>query len=308
MDGQLRALEKEVAADPGDLDAQRALRTALRRVADLGDRVAWSAAEPAAQDYVLEVLARRIGERLRFVESRSYACGGQAHRVGVFCHAATGALLHLIPGGHYQRGGAGAPLRQNELPSHKVRVLPFLLGRMPLLQCEWDAVGGGRDARRWRGARLPLEGVSWDEARSWLAPLGLRLPSEAEWEYACRAGTRSAYFWGEAPDPRYAWYGSGGAAWRVQPPDEHLEAANAFGLIDMAGNLGEWCEDAYVGGYAGAPRDGSARSPRRVELRVVRGGDAYNSASHCRSAARNMADRASRAAGIGARMAASVPW
>lgn len=308
MDEQLRVLEKQVAGDPGDLDAQRALRSALRRVADLGDRRAWERADPAAQDAVLAVVARRLGDRLRLLEARRYSCGGASNRVGVFLHEPSGALLHLVPGGHYQRGAGAGQRRQNELPSHRVRVLPFLIGRLPLLQCEWDARDPGRDARSWREPRLPLHGVSWDAARAWLAPLGLRLPSEAEWEYACRAGTASAFFWGDEPDPRFAWYGSGGAVWRVVSPDAHLEATNAFGLVDMAGNLGEWCEDSYLGGYGGAPRDGSARPAGRGDLRVVRGGDAYNNVSHCRSAARNMADRASQAAGIGLRAAARVPW
>ena len=307
MDGRIRELEHAIATDPGDPEARDALRALLRRIANLGDRVAWGAADACSQDLVIAALARQLAPAFRHIGTNVYAAGGESHRIAAFSHVESGAQLQLLPGGRYQRGGQGE-LRLRELPRHEVLTRPFLIGRMPLLQVEWDRVPG-QDVRSWRRAELAIDGVSWDGARAWLSAAGgLRLPSEAEWEFACRAGTTSAYFWGEEPDAAYAWFGSGGAEWETRAPALHAEFPNAFGLVDPAGNLAEWCEDHYVGDYHGAPRDGSARRELKGDLRVVRGGDTYNGSSHCRSAARNLASRGVQAGGIGFRVAASLVW
>ncbi|MGE0711006.1 MAG: formylglycine-generating enzyme family protein [Planctomycetota bacterium] len=315
MDERLRTLEKEVHRAPGDEEARAALRAALRRVADLGCRARWNQADAASQDVVIGVMARLLGET--FVVSRAgtrHAAGGAWHRIATLRHARTGLELQLLPGGTFGMGGSEDesgrhPVRLNEQPRHEVHVPPFLLGRFPVRQCEWDLVGG-IDARSWEGPRLPIEGVSWDAAEAWLASAsgGLRLPSEAEWEYACRAGTQGAYYWGEDPDPRFCWFGAGPEEWRTHAPEAHEHAPNAFGLVDMSGNVAEWCQDHYVSTYRGAPCDGSARSTPRSDLRVIRGGDSFNTASHCRSAARNLSSRHARGAGIGFRAARDLPW
>jgi formylglycine-generating enzyme required for sulfatase activity len=307
VDGRIRALQHAIATDPGDAEARSRLRALLRRVANLGDRLAWNQADSSSQDLVIEAVAYQLQPRFAYVETARYEAGGAAHRIAAFRHEASGARLHLIPGGRYERGGRREPLRMNELPRAEVLTRPFLLGQTPLLQSEWDRLPG-RDARRFRGAELPIDGVAWEDARTWLRGAGLRLPSEAEWEFACRAGTQTAYFWGDDPDPTYAWFGSGGATWETQPPELHAAYPNAFGLIDVAGNLAEWCEDHYVGSYHGAPCDGSPRREGKGDLRVVRGGDTYNSSSHCRSASRNLASREVQAGGIGLRVAASLDW
>ncbi|MBL4849980.1 MAG: SUMF1/EgtB/PvdO family nonheme iron enzyme, partial [Planctomycetes bacterium] len=209
---------------------------------------------------MIATLARQFTPHFRHLETLSYAAGGASHRIASFVHLRTGAALQLLPGGRYERGGLKAPRRAREQPHHEVLLRPLLLGRLPLLQAEWDRVPG-RDRRSWRRPELPIEGVSWEDARRWLSACGggLRLPSEAEWEFACRAGTTSAYFWGDEASSTYAWFGSGGAEWGTQPPHLHAGVPNAFGLVDVAGNLAEWCEDHYVGSYHGAPRDGSPR-------------------------------------------------
>lgn len=310
MDEALRRLEQQALADPGDGALRERLRAHLRRIADLSDRERWGAAEPEAQDVVLGAVARLLGPRFVAAGAALYEAGGVRHRIGAVRHAPTEAVLHVIPGGRFVMGSTYGPLNEATTPLREVALRPFLLGRFPLLQGEWDRIGG-EDERTWRGSALPIEGVSWHEARAWLARAGdgLRLPSEAEWEYACRAGTTTEFFWGQEMDPRYCWFGDT-HTWRSHAPAEHAAYANAFGLVDCSGNVAEWCEDDFVRGYAGAPGDGT---PRRAARRwgepdkVVRGGDGFNSATTCRSGARSSSRPKDRGAGIGLRLARDLP-
>jgi formylglycine-generating enzyme required for sulfatase activity len=310
MDRRLRELQQRYQADPGDAGLARRLTGALGRLADLTERTRWAEAPDRAQDLVLAVVADLLGPEYSLRGAKLHAAGGASHRIGAFLHRGSGVLLHLIPGGAFRMGSERDT--ELELPVRRVVVPPLLVGRYPVLQHEWDRVGGV-DERTWEGSSLPIEGVSWHDAQDWLrrAGGGLRLPSEAEWEYACRAGTATHYFWGDAMRPDHCWFGQEGR-WTSHPPEAHDGAANAFGLVDVSGNLAEWCEDAYVSNYRGAPKDGSPRrrgwSARLFgDLRVVRGGDAFNRASHCRSARRSMTPAGDRGAGIGLRVARSAP-
>lgn len=288
-------------AHPEDPGAAAALRSLLGRVADLGEREAWARADPRAQDQVLECLGALL-EGCRWLGAETYAAGGLAHRIGRFLHEASGVELHLIPGGRAQLG-PGRDGRNLEA-LREVRLPPLLIGRFPVRQLEWDRRPGD-DERSFMGAELPIEGVTWHAARAWLAEVGLRLPSEAEWEFACRGGTRSDFFWGAAPDPTYAWFGEG-AACTTHSTRLHLGVPNAFGLVDVAGNVAEWCEDVYGPYGPHMPQDGSPVRARGG-MRVIRGGDSYHSPHHCRSAARNGADARDSGAMIGFRAARSVP-
>lgn len=304
MDDRLRTLEQQVRALPADATLRARLRAELFRLAPLDDRDAWGRAAEAAQDLVLAAVARLLGSAFEPLGAAAFAAGGEAHRVGVFRHVATGVVLHLVPGGACLVGSLRGLAA--ERPRHLVRVPPLLVGRYPVLQAEWDRLGGD-DARAWEGGDLPIEHVSWHAARDWLARAGggLRLPSEAEWEYLCRAGTQTEYFWGDEMDLAYCWFGEG-AAWSTHPPAEHDDRPNAFGLVDPSGNVYEWCEDAF-GPYAEAPRDDAG--PRRVtgRTRVLRGGDGFNRASSCRSAYRADTRPGDRGGGIGFRAVASLP-
>jgi len=300
MDDRLRRLEHLVRSDPLDPGARGRLRAELRRVADVHERDRWRAAGAAAQDLVAQVVGRLLAPDLEpLPDAGTYAAGGQEHRVPALRHRATGVVLHLLPGGRFARRAAGHEAL--------VRVPAFLVGRYPVRQAEWDRVGGD-DERSWEGPDLPIEGVSWLEVTEWLerAGGGLRLPTEAEWEYACRAGTTSTYFWGDRVDARFAWFGTPAAEWRTHAVAEHDAWPNAFGLVDVVGNVSEWCQDAFAPYDARTPTDGSA-ARRRGRLRVVRGGDGFNPASHCRSAYRNGIHLADRGAGIGFRVARSIP-
>ena len=217
-----------------------------------------------------------------------------------------------IPGGTFLMGSPeNEPNRfSQESPQHEVTVEPFSMGRYPITQIQWQFVAElmpqvNRKLKpspsRFSGSTRPVERVSWDEAVEFCARLSAhtrrtyRLPSEAEWEYACRAGTTTPFHFGETITPELANY-MGAATYNDGPkgenrpkttPVDHFGSANSFGLCDMHGNVSEWCEDHWHGSYEGAPTDGSAwLSENEGEAPVRRGGSWSNSPVVCRSACR----------------------
>jgi formylglycine-generating enzyme required for sulfatase activity len=201
--------------------------------------------------------------------------------------------LVQVPGGEFLMGSANG--LELERPPHRVTIgRPFRIGGVPVTQAQWRAVMG-TDPSEFRGDdRLPVEGVSWDDATAFCAALSrlagrtVRLPTEAEWEYACRAGTTTEFFFGEAEDalPEYAWFhlNSGG---RTHPVG--AKRPNPWGLFDMAGNVWEWCADVWHSDYTGAPADGSAWREREDQQprRCLRGGSWNFDGFRCRSAYRS---------------------
>jgi formylglycine-generating enzyme required for sulfatase activity len=205
-----------------------------------------------------------------------------------------------IPGGAFQMGsppGAGYP---DEHPQHLVQIQPFLLGKYPLTQGQWQAVMRKKPPFRFEDEHKPVENVSWQDAREFCQRLArktgrdYRLPSEAEWEYACRAGTVTPFSFGEAittdlvnycGDHTYSSAPKG--IYRHHTTQPGLFPPNAFGLYDMHGNVWEWCLDAWHDGYHGAPADGSAwEGEGNIGERVLRGGSWHEPPDHCRSALR----------------------
>jgi formylglycine-generating enzyme required for sulfatase activity len=193
---------------------------------------------------------------------------------------------------------------KNETPQRRVRVNGFLMGKYEVTQRQWKAVMGSLppamnylDAKL-KGDDLPVVNVSWDEVQTFLQKLGkgYRLPSEAEWEYAARAGTRTAFTFGPTINPDVVNY-SGGApygqaakgVYRGRPVAVgRLGFANAWGLYDMHGNVWEWCEDNWRDSYNGAPSDGRAwvDISAGASSRVIRGCGWDDPARNCRSASR----------------------
>ncbi|MCX5769473.1 MAG: formylglycine-generating enzyme family protein [Candidatus Hydrogenedentes bacterium] len=188
-----------------------------------------------------------------------------------------------------------------EDPQHQVTVPGFWMGKYELTKRQWQAVMG---TTPWSGYEYvgddldsPAVWVSWDDAKAFITELNthtgltFRLPSEAEWEYACRADTTTRFYWGDDPDYTlindYAWwYGNAGDANEQYAHVVGLKLPNAFGLHDMSGNVYEWCEDDWHSSYTGAPADGSAwvDSPRGSD-RMIRGG-CWGYYGSCRSAYR----------------------
>jgi formylglycine-generating enzyme required for sulfatase activity len=179
-------------------------------------------------------------------------------------------------------------------------------------QAQWQKIGGNNPSE-FMGADNPVEQVPWDDIqKSWLkkAGDGLRLPSESEWEYACRgtghpAGTTTQYFWGDEMDDSYCWY-EGNSGSRTHAVTEHTNKTNAFGLVDMSGHVWEWCEDQWVNNYNNGPRDSQPRTSDSSG-RVVRGGCWYDYAGDCRSANRDYDTPSYRYDSIGFRVSRTLP-
>jgi len=188
-----------------------------------------------------------------------------------------------------------------ERPQHEVTIeKPLAIGKYEVTYEEWDAcvADGGcnghvPDDEAWGRSRRPVNNLSWQDAKAyteWLsAKTGrtYRLPTEAEWEYAARAGSAAAYSWGDELGDTRANCRTCGSEWdgKETAPVGSFPA-NAFGLHDMNGNLWEWVEDCWAESYEGAPTDGSAVLVGDCEKRVLRGGSWNFAATFLRSARR----------------------
>jgi formylglycine-generating enzyme required for sulfatase activity len=173
------------------------------------------------------------------------------------------------------------------------------MGKYEVTQEQWEAVMGNNPSY-FKGAKLPVEQVTWNDAVQFCHKLSqktgktYRLPSEAEWEYACRAGTSTPFYFGETITPdlvnypgNYPYGAAPNGLYREKTTDVGSFPPNAFGLYDMHGNVWEWCSDRYYDNYNGAPTDGSSWETGKNDYRVVRGGSWTFKALTCRSAYRN---------------------
>ena len=203
----------------------------------------------------------------------------------------------------------------NEGPQHSVTIAkPFAVSKFDVTFADWDAcvsVGGCpqvSDSGFGRGTR-PVINVSWDEAQQYVAWFSkmtgrpYRLLTEAEWEYAARAGSTTAYFWGDEIGKGNANCIGCGSQWdnRQTSPVGSFKP-NAFGLYDMAGNVWQWVQDCYHDNYDGAPTDGSAWTIGDCSQRVVRGGSWVNNPQNLRSANRDRITTDNRINDIGFRV------
>lgn len=188
-----------------------------------------------------------------------------------------------IPPGSFIMGMDNGNL--NERPAHQVTISAgFYMGKYEVTQEQWQSLMGNNPSH-FKGKNLPVEGLTWDDAMAFIARLNgqrdgytYRLPTEAVWEYAARAGTTGQYA-GELDAIAWYWKSPGGSTHPVG-----CKHPNAFGLFDMYGNVWEWCQDWYHDNYLGAPTDGSAwLSGGEQKYRVMRGGSWKHDASFCRS-------------------------
>ena len=198
-----------------------------------------------------------------------------------------------IPGGTFQMGSADNERDSDERPQHEVKIQPFYLSKYPITQEQYQAVVGSNPAS-FKGAKRPVEQVSWDNAVDFCQKISqdgrkYRLPSEAEWEYACRAGTTTPFYFGETITPDLVNYDGNNpygkapkGLYREETTDVGSFPPNAFGLYDMHGNVWEWCSDRWHENYNGAPTDGSSWETGTVDKRVQRGGSWGNNAVNCR--------------------------
>lgn len=222
-----------------------------------------------------------------------------------------GILLEMvqIPAGSFKMGSPEGEGFDSERPQHNVTVQQFFLGKYQVTQEEWAIVATTfpkvkiniePDPSRFKGKRLPIERVSWYDVKEFCARLSkktkreYRLPSEAEWEYACRAGTTTPFHFGSTITTELANY-DGNSVYGDGKKGEYREKTtevgafppNPFGLYDMHGNVCEWCEDNYHNSYDGAPEDGSAwLGENDNQRRILRGGFWNSFPVDCRSANR----------------------
>ncbi|MFO5494531.1 MAG: formylglycine-generating enzyme family protein, partial [Cuspidothrix sp.] len=205
-----------------------------------------------------------------------------------------------IPGGTFFMGSPKNEAERSswESPQHQVTVPSFFMGKYQLTQAQYQAIMGNNPAY-FKGDNLPVESVSWNDAVAFCQKLSnrtgknYRLPSEAQWEYACRAGTTTPFYFGESITPdlvnyngNYPYKFAPKGKYRQQTTDVGTFPPNAFGLYDMHGNVWEWCEDDWHEYYVNAPMDGSAWNNRN-DTKLMRGGSWYGMAKGCRSAYRN---------------------
>ena len=178
------------------------------------------------------------------------------------------------------------------------------MGKYEVTQAQWENIMG-ENPSSFKGANRPVERVSWNDAQAFLKKLNanpshsplnqggqrgvFRLPSEAEWEYAARAGTQTAYAFGDDPARLgdYAWFDDNSGN-KTHPVGQ--KKPNAFGLYDMHGNVWEWVADTWHNNYGGAPTDGSVWDSGDSDWRVLRGGSWYNNAKDLRCAVRGRCD------------------
>ena len=236
-----------------------------------------------------------------------------------------GATLTLmqIPAGELWMGtgAADAGGRAAERPQHRVQISRFFMGQSPVTQAQWRVVASYNRVDRdlepapshFKGADLPVERVSWYDATEFCRRLSVRtrlvyrLPSEAEWEYACRAGTETAYHSGNWITTELANFRDGDGRGVGTTTAVKRYPANRWGLYDMHGNVWEWCQDHWHKNYDGAPTDGSAwLSSGNRNLRVCRGGSWDGDPGDCRSAYRIRVEPDDRYAFIGFRVCCSA--
>ncbi|MEJ2552679.1 MAG: formylglycine-generating enzyme family protein [Gammaproteobacteria bacterium] len=203
-----------------------------------------------------------------------------------------GMKLMAIPGGSFLMGGDPKDDIADELPPHTVKVAPFYLGKYEVTQAQWQAVMG-ENPSTYKHPLRPVDQVTWLEVQAFIDKLNrmegtslYRLPSEAEWEYAARAGTTTKWFFGDDKQSlgRYAWFGQHGDDIGTRPVG-HGEP-NPWGLYDMYGNVWEWVADCWHDNYQNAPQDGSVWSGGDCSRRIVRGGAWNSPALYARSAVR----------------------
>jgi formylglycine-generating enzyme required for sulfatase activity len=206
-----------------------------------------------------------------------------------------------IPGGTFWMGSPAneAERGDNESPQHQVTVPSFFMGKYPLTQAQYQAIMG-KNTAYFKGNNRPVENVSWDDAVRFCQKLSqrtgknYRLPSEAEWEYACRAGTKTPFSFGDNIttdlvnyNGTYPYKSAPKGKYREQTTDVGTFPPNPFGLYDMHGNVWEWCEDDWHENYIDAPTDGSAwNSQSGSNTKLLRGGSWNYYAGYCRSASR----------------------
>jgi formylglycine-generating enzyme required for sulfatase activity len=245
----------------------------------------------------------------------------------------------LIMGGSFLMGSPDTEVdrRENESPQHQVTVSSFFMSEFPITQAHWATIAQWPRVKidleispaNFKGTDRPIERVNWFEATEFCQRLSqhtgriYRLPTEAEWEYACRAGSTTPFHFGDTittdlanyrgtDHEEYQWSGSYGqgskGVYRQETTSVDSFPPNAFGLYDMHGNVWEWCQDDYSDNYNVTPVDGSAwKSEENSSIKILRGGSWLDSPRDCRSAIRDVSIPGIRGYDVGFRVVCEMP-
>ena len=228
-------------------------------------------------------------------------------RIQEYLDNRTGMELVFIPGDSFQMGSLVEEKghSKNEEPLHQVNMRPFWISKHVVSQGVWKKIMG---TQPWHekikeGIEYPAVFVSWIDIQSFCEKTGLSLPSESQWEYACRCGSSQSYYWGEEADDDFFWYNENFHQGEIAKIGQ--KNPNHFSLYDMSGYILEWCQDAWHNNYHGAPTDGSPWLSGNETQRVIRGGGYWLSSIRCRSACRGWYDWNIREKGLGFRISLS---
>ena len=260
---------------------------------------------------------------IRFLLTHRRRAQGYREPLGGEADAAASLTMLWMPPGRFWMGSPEdePERRSNEGPQHLVQLQGFFLAQTPITQAQWRQVAQWRPTKgedawnqklnpnpsQFEGDQRPVDSVSWENAMEFCRRLSQRtgrrytLPSEAQWEYACRAGTTTPFHCGSTISTKLAnyngneVYGDGARGdFRKQTTDVASFPANPWGLHDMHGNVWEWCSDQWHGNYKGAPEDGSdwiveeaKENKISMNRRLLRGGSWFDPPVYCRSAFRN---------------------
>lgn len=238
-------------------------------------------------------MMKKVLVRSAFASWAAIFCLMSGSPVGAELQAPPGMVW--IPEGEFVMGLAGA---SNKTP-HKVTLDGFFMDRHEVTQSEFVKARGANPSR-FIGDNLPVDQVTWYEARAYCAKMGKRLPTEAEWEKGARGGTATTYFWGDSMDPAYTWLDDN-ADDRTHPVA--TKKANAYGLHDMAGNVWEWVGDWYQKKYYEVSPVNNPLGPGEGTERGLRGGSWYSGKRHQTSATRYWSEPNIRNSNFGFRCA-----
>lgn len=273
-------------------------------IALLYNRERWNQASKGTQNTVIKQAAALLGKKFKILGVKTTLCGKVQHRVGSLLHIPTNMKFRLIPGGRFVMGDRKFPWTS---PESTVQVAPFLMAYFPVTQEQFDRVGG-TDKREQKDPLFPIHNLSYNDAKAWLAKVGdgFRLPSESEWEYAARAGTRGRYFWGEGYNPRYCHVRTHKNP-LLKQISEHRTAWNAFGLSDVLGHVWELCDDSWIADLKNIPQGGAPRVLKSADKHVVRGHSTWDKKEKLRVATRRPIGATDRARSVGFRVCISIP-
>jgi formylglycine-generating enzyme required for sulfatase activity len=285
--------------EPATPDVSAPDETATDQLAGIASDV--SSVDGAALSPDAEIVAEAPVEAPAAVEEKAS---------GPFRDCESCPLMMPLPGGAFTMGSPSSEAGHNayEGPQREVSIKPFAIGVYELTEAEWklcvsDNACKSKPSSGDDGA-MPALYLSWRDATDYAAWLSkkadrkYRLPTEAEWEYAARGGTTSAYWWGESFDRARVSTSSAGAVGTF--------GANGFGLYDVASNAREWVADCYVNNFVKAPVDGSAVTEGDCGKRVIRGGAWLSAPTDMRVANRSRIDSGVRARYMGVRLAAEI--